>query len=175
MANSPQTGTQTKESKLRFKITVKMLRISQCPWAACKTWSSNEFFSAAVLKQRKKGLSKKSKHRSGSGTFCIILIRILTVPHWACRGRLEVFQSSKRGNFDQRMLFNGSHGFLRFFTRFSTQKVYFHSKTTRTPFGLPKPNLHECWADFSKIRLLCFIKAVKIINSAPLKNSRGFV
>jgi hypothetical protein len=35
-----------------------MLRISQCPWAACKTWSSNEFFSAAVLKQRKKASVK---------------------------------------------------------------------------------------------------------------------
>jgi hypothetical protein len=31
-----------------------MLQISQDPWAACKTWSSNEFFSAAVLKQRKR-------------------------------------------------------------------------------------------------------------------------
>ena len=66
-------------------------------------------------------------------------------------------------------LFNSSHGFLRFFTRFSTQKIYFHSETTRTPFGLPKRNLHECRADFSKIRLLCFFKAVKIMNSAPLK------
>jgi hypothetical protein len=27
-------------------------------WAACKTWSSNEFFSAAVLKQRKKASVK---------------------------------------------------------------------------------------------------------------------
>jgi hypothetical protein len=25
-----------KESKLRFKSQLKMLRISQCPWAACK-------------------------------------------------------------------------------------------------------------------------------------------
>jgi hypothetical protein len=33
MANSPQTGTQAKESKMHFKITVKMLRISQDPWA----------------------------------------------------------------------------------------------------------------------------------------------
>jgi hypothetical protein len=31
-----------------------MLRSSQCPWASCKTWSSNKFFSAAVLKQRKR-------------------------------------------------------------------------------------------------------------------------
>ncbi len=66
-------------------------------------------------------------------------------------------------------LFNGSHGFLLFFTRFSTQKVYFHCETTRTQFGLPKRRLIECWANFSKICLLCFIKAVKIINSAPLK------
>ena len=35
-----------------------MLQISQDPWAACKTWSSNEFFSAAVLKQRKKASVK---------------------------------------------------------------------------------------------------------------------
>jgi hypothetical protein len=43
-----------KNQKMHFKITVKMLQISQDPWAACKTWSSNEFFSAAVLKQRKR-------------------------------------------------------------------------------------------------------------------------
>ncbi len=36
MANSPQTGTQAKRIKKQFKITVKMLRISQDPWAACK-------------------------------------------------------------------------------------------------------------------------------------------
>jgi hypothetical protein len=35
-----------------------MLQISQDPWAACKTWSSNKFFSAAVLKQRKKATVK---------------------------------------------------------------------------------------------------------------------
>ena len=95
LAKSPQTGTQAKESKMHFEITVKMLRISQDPWAACKTWSSNEFFSAAVLKQKKKASVKKSKHRSGSGTFCIILVRILTVPHWGRRGRLEFFKVQK--------------------------------------------------------------------------------
>jgi hypothetical protein len=58
LAKSPQTGTQAKESKMHFEITVKMLRISQDPWAACKTWSSNEFFSAAVLKQKKKASIK---------------------------------------------------------------------------------------------------------------------
>jgi hypothetical protein len=55
-----------------------------------------------------------------------------------------------------------SHGFQR-------KKFDFHSGTTCTPFGLPTRNLHECRADFSKICLLCFFKAVKIINSAPLK------
>jgi hypothetical protein len=81
-----------------------------------------------------------------------------------------VFQSSKKRTILTNVcLFNGSHGFLRFFTRFSTQKVYFHSETTRTPFGLPKRNLQECRANFSKIHLLCFVKAVKIINLAPLK------
>jgi hypothetical protein len=36
LANSPQTGAQAKRIKKQFKITVKMLRISQDPWAACK-------------------------------------------------------------------------------------------------------------------------------------------
>jgi hypothetical protein len=57
LANSPQTGTQAKESKIKLKITGKNVANFSDPWAACKTWSSNEFFSAAVLKQKEKGLS----------------------------------------------------------------------------------------------------------------------
>ena len=79
MANSPQTGTQAKESKMHFKITVKMLRISQNPWAACKTWSSNKFFSAAVLKQRKRP-QLKSKRRGEPSTSSIILTKFTTDP-----------------------------------------------------------------------------------------------
>jgi len=80
MANSPQTGTQTKESKLRFKITVKMLRISQCPWAACKTWSSNEFFSAAVLKQRKKASVKNPNTEADPVPFALFWSEFLQSP-----------------------------------------------------------------------------------------------
>ena len=129
MANSPQTGTQAKELKMHFEITAKMLRISQGPWAACKTWTSNEFFSAAVLKQKKKASVKKSKHRSGSGTFCIILVRILTVPHRGRRGRLEFFKVQKRMILTNVCFFQQlpwinfafSHGF-------STQKFTFSAR-----------------------------------------------
>ena len=46
-----------KQKNQILKITGKNVANFSDPWAACKTWSSNEFFSAAVLKQRKKGLS----------------------------------------------------------------------------------------------------------------------
>jgi hypothetical protein len=59
--------------------------------------------------------------------------------------------------------------FFAFSHGFQHKKYDFHSETSRTSFGLPKRNLHECRADYSKIRLLCFFKAVKIMNSAPLK------
>ncbi len=161
MANSPQTGTQTKESKLRFKITVNMLRISQCPWAACKTWSSNEFFSAAVLKQRKKA-SVKNPNTEADRYLLHCFGKNSNSPPPGTQMAFGVFQSSKKRTILTNVcLFNGSHGFLHFFTRFSTQKVYFNSETTCTPLGLPKRNLQECRANFSKICLLCFIKAVK--------------
>jgi hypothetical protein len=64
--------------------------------------------------------------------------------------------------------------FFAFSHGFSTQKVYFHSKTTRTPFGLPKRKLLECRANFSKFRLLSFIKAVKNNKLGSVKNSRDF-
>jgi hypothetical protein len=48
-----------------------MLRISQDPWAACKTWSSNEFFSAAVLKQRKKASVKNPNTEAGPVPFAL--------------------------------------------------------------------------------------------------------
>ena len=53
MANSPQTGTQAKESKMHFKITVKMLQISQDPWAACKLGLQKLSSQQQFLKQGK--------------------------------------------------------------------------------------------------------------------------
>jgi hypothetical protein len=60
-----------KNQKMHFEITMKMLRISQDPWAACKTWSSNEFFSAAVLKQRKKASVKNPNTEAGPVPFAL--------------------------------------------------------------------------------------------------------
>jgi len=57
LANSPQTGTQVKESKIKLKITGKNVANLSKVHGQLATWSSNEFFSAAVLKQKKKGLS----------------------------------------------------------------------------------------------------------------------
>jgi hypothetical protein len=51
--------------------------------------------------------------------------------------------------------------FFAFSHGFQHKKFDFHSETTRTPFGLPMRNLYECRADFSKVRLLCFIKSGK--------------
>ena len=58
LANSPQTGTQTKESKLRFKSQLKMLRISQCPWAACKLGLQMNSSQQQFLNKRKKASVK---------------------------------------------------------------------------------------------------------------------
>ena len=57
MTNSPQTGTQAKESKIKLKITGKKCCEFLKSMGSLQTWSSNEFFSAAVLKQKEKGLS----------------------------------------------------------------------------------------------------------------------
>jgi hypothetical protein len=65
--------------------------------------------------------------------------------------------------------------FFAFSHGFQHKKVYFHSETTRTPFGLPKRNLQECRANFSEIRLLCFFKAVKNNKLGSVKNSRDII
>ena len=125
-----------------------------------QTWSSNEFFSAAVLKQRKRARLKIQTPRR---------VRYLlhyfdqnsTVPHWARRGRLEIFQSSKGSNFDQRMLFNGSHGFLRFFTRFSTQKVWLSQRDHSHTIRLANAQLKWMPGRFLKNSSFMLFKAVK--------------
>jgi hypothetical protein len=53
LANSPQTGTQAKRIKKQFKITGKMLRISQEPWAACKLGLQMISSQQQFLKQEK--------------------------------------------------------------------------------------------------------------------------
>ena len=148
------------------------MRISQFPWAACKLGlqmnsSQQQFLNKEKRPQLKIQTPKRIRyllHYFGQNS---------NSPPLGTQGGFGVFQSSKRGTIDQRMLFNDSHGLLRFFTRFSTQKLVFHSEITRTPFGLPTRNLKECRADFSKSSFMLF-KAVKIINSAPLQKFQRY-
>jgi len=56
---------------LNLKITGKNVANFSDPWAACKTWSSNEFFSAAVLKQRKRASVKNSNTEAGPVPFAL--------------------------------------------------------------------------------------------------------
>jgi hypothetical protein len=46
--------SKQKNQEINLEITGKNVAKFSDPWAACKTWSSNEFFSAAVLKQKEK-------------------------------------------------------------------------------------------------------------------------
>jgi hypothetical protein len=64
--------------------------------------------------------------------------------------------------------------FFAFFTQFSTQKLFFHSETTRTPFGLPTRNLKECRANFSKFVFYAF-QSGKNNKLGSVKNSRGII
>jgi hypothetical protein len=67
------------------------------------------------------------------------------------------------------MLFDGFHGFLRFFTRFSTQKTFLSQRDHSHTVPLANAQLTRMPGRFLKNSSFCFIKAVKIINSAPLK------
>ena len=71
LANSPQTGTQAKESKNKLKITGKNVANFSESMGSLQTWSSNEFFSAAVLKQRKRASVKNSNTEAGPVPFAL--------------------------------------------------------------------------------------------------------
>ncbi len=79
LANSLQTGTQAKRIKKQFKITVKMLLISQDPWAACKLGLQINSSQQQFLKQEKSA-SVKSQRRGEPSTSSIILTEFTTVP-----------------------------------------------------------------------------------------------
>ncbi len=124
MANSPQTGTQAKESKMHFKNTVKMLQISQCPWAACKLGlqmnsSQQQFLNKGKRPQLKIQTQKQIRyllHYFG---------KIFNSPPPGTLMEFGVFQSSKKRTILTNVcLFNSSHGFLRFFTRFFNTKKF---------------------------------------------------
>jgi len=60
-----------KQKNQILKITGKNVANFSDPWAACKTWSSNEFFSAAVLKQRKKASVKNPNTKADPVPFAL--------------------------------------------------------------------------------------------------------
>ena len=76
--------TQAKESNI--KITGKNVANFSDPWAACKTWSSNEFFSAAVLKQKEKRPQLKIQTPKRVRYLWYYLIRILQSPTGPAEG-----------------------------------------------------------------------------------------
>ncbi len=134
-----------------------MLRICQKSIGSLQLGLQMNSSQQRFLNKRKRASVKNSNTEAGPVPLALF-DQNSTVPHRARRGRWRFFQSSKGSNFDQRMLFNVSHGFLRSYTRFSTQKLFFHSETTRTPFGLPTRNVKRMPGRFLKIRLLCFSK-----------------
>jgi hypothetical protein len=140
-----------------------------------QTWSSNEFFSAAVLKQRKKASVKNPNTEADPVPFALFWKDFQQSPTGDADGVWSFSKFKKEDNFDQRMPFQQLPWISSLFhSVFQHKKVCFHSETTRTLYGLPKCRLLECQANFSKICLLCFIKAVKNNKLGSVKNSRDF-
>ena len=143
MANSPQTGTQAKESKINFKSQLKCCEFLRIHGQLAKLGlqmnsSQQQFLNKGKRPQLKIQTQKRIRyllHYFGQNS---------NSPPPGTQRAFGVSQSSKRGDFDQRMLFNGSHGFLRFFTRFSTQKTFLsqrdHSHTVRVANAQLKKN-----------------------------------
>ena len=146
-----------KNQKLSLKITGKMLRSSQIHRQLAKLGLQMNSSQQRFLNKRKKASVKNSNTEAGPVPLALF-DQNSTVPHRARRGRWRFFKVQKDAIFDQRMLFNDPMDFFAFFTRFLTQKLFFHSETTRTPFGLPTRNLKRMPGRFLKIRLLCFSK-----------------
>jgi hypothetical protein len=79
------------------------------------------------------------------------------------------FKVQKRGDLDQRMLFNGSHRFLRFFTRFSTQKTFLSQRDHSHTGPLAKAQLTRMPSQFLKNSSFKLFQSDKNNNSAPLR------
>jgi hypothetical protein len=61
-----------------------------------------------------------------------------------------------------------------FHTVFQHKKFTFTARPLAHRSACQSAGKYECRADFSRIRLLCFIKAVKNNKLGSVKNSRGF-
>jgi hypothetical protein len=126
------------------------------------------------LNKGKKASVKNPNTEADPVPFALFLSEFQQSPTGDAEGVWSFFKVQKEAILTNVCFSTAPMDFFAFSHGFQLKKLNFHSETTRTPFGLPTRNLHECRANFSKIRLLCFVKAVKIINSAPLKKFQRF-
>jgi len=146
-----------------------MLRISQSPWAACKLGLQMNSSQQQFLNKEKGASVKNSNTEADPVPFALFWSEFYSPPLGPQRAFGD-FSKFKKMRFWPTYAFQRfpwisllfSHGFQHKNFSFTARPLAHRSACQRAT-----PN--ECRADFSKIRLLCFIKAVKIINSAPLK------
>ena len=128
------------------------------------------------LNKGKKASVKNPNTEADPVPFALFWSEFLQSPTGDAWWRLEFFQSSKKRTILTNVcLFNGSHGFLRFFTRFSTQKTFLSQRDHSHTVPLAKAQLTRMPSQFLKNSSFKLFQSGKNYKLGSVKNSRGFV